>query len=112
MDIDSFIQKCDEMEIATEDTLWCDNAVINVKIASHSMGNLNVLMNIFAWIEYLGKIGHSASFKVSVDGDGAGRVRFEFDDKNIQATYDKIMADISQQNKNERKDIESFSLEG
>lgn len=42
--------------------------------------NLIRLAQILKYIESLGNIGHTTSFKVWVDGDGAARLRFKFPD--------------------------------
>lgn len=39
--------------------------------------NLDALEVLFHWIQSCGDVGHSGSAIVSVDGDGAARVKFE-----------------------------------
>ena len=44
-----------------------------MKIEIKGKGQTKHLINMLAWIELLGSVGHSASFKVYADGDGATR---------------------------------------
>lgn len=40
--------------------------------------HLNTLINMFAWMEVCGSIGHYTDFRVNYDGDGRARMVFGF----------------------------------
>lgn len=48
------------------------------------VNQLDNLESLFAWIQKLGGEGHSGSAQLFVDGDGAARLRFEVDGKEIK----------------------------
>jgi hypothetical protein len=107
MNIDGFIHKCTDMSIATESASENNNkTTMNI-----TGGDPTQLIKILAWVEFLGDIGHSTSFKVWADGDGSCRYKFSFEDKEIQKTYDSIIKDMNKEYSDNHKDIESFGLE-
>jgi hypothetical protein len=61
---------------------------MHIKIDGH--GEKKELLHMLAWIEYLGNVGHSTFFRVFVDGDGATRWKFKFDDTEQQKDFDEI----------------------
>jgi len=81
-----------------------------MKITICGNGNGKHLMNMLAWIELLGNIGHSASFKVYVDGDGNTRWGFKFEDQEIQEKYNKLKKELLKEHINTNKDIEYFNI--
>lgn len=81
-----------------------------MKIDICGSGNGKELLKMLAWIELLGNVGHSASFKVFADGDGATRWKFRFEDKEAQEKYDELRKKMLQENINTYKDIEYFEL--
>ena len=46
--------------------------------------DLNRLDQMFAFMDYCCKVGHSTEFTVSVDGDGSARLSFKIDGKDIK----------------------------
>lgn len=46
---------------------------------------LNQLEQLFAWMNYLGSAGHSASAQIFVDGDGSARPLIKRDGKRLKA---------------------------
>lgn len=80
-----------------------------MKIEIKGKGQTKHLINMLAWIELLGSVGHSASFKVYADGDGATRWRFSFEDEELQEQYKKIKKELLQ-NINHNEDIEYFEI--
>jgi len=81
-----------------------------VKIELMGNGNFDNLVCMLAYIEFLGNVGHSTSFKVFIDGDGSTRWGFRFEDDEIQNSYLRIRREISKLYNENRKDIEKFNL--
>lgn len=73
-------------------------------------GKTQHFMEMLAWIELLGKVGHSTSFKVYIDGDGSSRWQFQFEDKEEQKKFMEIQRELCKQQINEEKDIEYFEI--
>ena len=67
---------------------------------------LDKLEKMIAYMERLGKIGHSTSFTVSVDGDGRFGVSTE--DENGDSLSKKYLDEITNP---QGKDIKSFSFD-
>lgn len=69
-------------------------------------------MNMLAWIELCGNIGHTCQyFQVGVDGDGSGKMNFKFDDKDLQKDYDELKKEMLNIYQKENKDLEIISFE-
>ena len=80
----------------------------NIKIKGN--GCLKNFVKMLAWIELCGNVGHSASFKVFCDGDGATRYRFDFDDEAMRALYSLQKDILMGENINPHKDIKDFEI--
>lgn len=60
--------------------------------------NKNEFLKMLAWIELCGNIGHSCKpFEIHVDGDGKGRLKFEFNKIENQHQYNLIKKDLLKQ---------------
>jgi hypothetical protein len=81
-----------------------------MKITICGNGNGKHLMNMLAWIELLGNVGHSASFKVYADGDGNTRWKFKMENEEQQELYDQLRKKLLQEHINTNKDIEYFEI--
>lgn len=81
---------------------------MDIKILGN--GNPNHLINMLAWIEVLGSVGHSANFKVIVDGDGHCRWRFNFEDSALQKEYEILKGELVEHYINSDTDMECFEL--
>lgn len=81
-----------------------------MKIEIKGKGEVQGLVQMLAWIELLGNVGHSADFKVFCDGDGKSRWIFKFEDEETQLKYDQIRKEMLKENLNTHKDIEKFSI--
>ncbi len=66
------------------------------------------ICRMLRWTEYCGNIGHSTSFKFSVDGDGKGQVNIEFKDFN-EEQKEKLTQEIKTHYK-EHGDYKGFGL--
>lgn len=77
-----------------------------------SENNKREFMKMIAWIELCGNIGHTCQwFKVGVDGDGSGRLNFEFDDKQEQDEFDKIKNELLKEYDETDEDLKEISFE-
>lgn len=57
--------------------------------------NKDEFIKMMAWIELCGNIGHTCQwFRVGVDGDGSGSLRFKFDNEMDQNRYDNIKQEL------------------
>jgi hypothetical protein len=81
-----------------------------MKIDIQGKGNSKQLINMLAWIELLGNVGHSADFKVFSDGDGNTRWKFKFEDKELQKQFDTLRKKLCSEYINNNKDIEYFEI--
>lgn len=73
-------------------------------------GNGKHLLNMLAWIELLGNVGHSADFKVYVDGDGNSRWKFQFDNQEFQEQFNNLRKELCKEFINHNVDIDKFSI--
>lgn len=81
-----------------------------MKIDIQGNGNEKQLINMLAWIELLGNVGHSASFKVFADGDGAMRWKFKFEDEEQQEQFKALRKELCKEYINNNIDIKSFEI--
>jgi hypothetical protein len=81
-----------------------------MKIDIKGNGNTKQLINMLAWIELLGNVGHSADFKVFADGDGSTRWKFKFENEEQQKEFDALRKDLCKEYINTNIDIEHFSI--
>jgi hypothetical protein len=81
-----------------------------MKIDIKGGGNLKHFFNMLAWIELLGSVGHSADFKVFVDGDGNSRWKFKFENEEEQKLYNTLRKELCEEYINNHKDIEWFGI--
>ena len=70
---------------------------MDVKIMSRSSEkvserHLRELVNMLAWMEVCGSIGHSVNFRVNYDGDGSARLLFDFGINQEQ--YESLKTEI------------------
>lgn len=68
------------------------NKSITVKVTAgfDTVDQANTFVNMLAWMEMCGNIGHSSSFVVHLDGDGAARPKFLFDTAEMQKRYEEL----------------------
>lgn len=64
------------------------------------------VLELLTYMDYLGSVGHSTEFKVSVDGDGAGRINIDSKDKSLEQ-FKKSMKENIDKNGN----IDHFGLD-
>jgi len=81
-----------------------------VKVDIKGTGEIKQLFTMLAWIQTLGRVGHSVNFEVFVDGDGYSRWKFEFDDQEIQGKFDNLRKALVKNYIDGGKDIECFSI--
>jgi hypothetical protein len=82
----------------------------SMDIKIEGKGCTKQLIKMLAWIQLLGSVGHTANFKVIVDGDGCTRWKFKFEDKELQELFDKYKSEMLENNINTHKDIKYFEL--
>jgi hypothetical protein len=70
--------------------------------------NIKEICRMLRWSEYCGNIGHSTSFKFSVDGDGAGQVKVDFKDFT-EEQKEALTKEIKTHNK-EKGDYKGFGI--
>lgn len=63
---------------------------MKVNISARGEYQLRHLLNMLAWMEWCGNVGHSSAFTVFFDGDGAAKIKLEFEDENTQKKYDEL----------------------
>lgn len=58
----------------------------------------NEFINVLAWMEWCSNVGHSSTFTVNIDGDGAAAMKVNFEDEELQNKYNELrhsMKDIN-----------------
>lgn len=63
---------------------------INVTVEFQLERHMDTFINMLAWMELCGNIGHNTGFIVNLDGDGNARPKFTFDDPALQERFDVI----------------------
>lgn len=63
---------------------------MKVELLANSQYQLNKLLQMLAWMEWCGNVGHSSAFKVFFDGDGAAKIKLQFEDEEQQRLYDDL----------------------
>lgn len=51
---------------------------------------MNRFINMLAWMEMCGNVGHCTDFIVVMDGDGTARPKFIFETEELQKQFDEI----------------------
>lgn len=51
-------------------------------------------MQILAWMELCGNVGHFTNFLVGLDGDGNARPKFVFEDEDTQNIFDEMRSNL------------------
>ncbi len=81
-----------------------------MKIEICGKGCTKQLVKMLAWIELLGNVGHTSSFKVITDGDGHTRWKFKFEDEELQERFDELRKELCKEYIGNHKDIEYFEI--
>lgn len=63
---------------------------ININVTFPKEYQLNRFINMLAWMELCGNVGHFTDFVVAMDGDGNARPKFTFDDSGVQKQFDEL----------------------
>ena len=63
---------------------------LNIEVIFHEDRQINQFVNMLAWMEYCGNIGHCTDFFVRMDGDGNARPKFKFENEKLQESYDEL----------------------
>ena len=66
----------------------------NITVFFDTPQHLNTFINMLAWMELCGNIGHRTKFIVDLDGDGTARPKFSFDTDDMQKQYKKLRQEI------------------
>ena len=56
--------------------------------------NANQFLNMLAWMELCGNVGHCTDFQVRLGGDGSARPKFKFDSEEMQKSFDDLRTDM------------------
>lgn len=76
-----------------------------------SVNDNEEMLRLMAWIEICGSIGHSSEFTVNVDGDGRGRVKFDFPTLEEKSNYNRIKNELFQKWNDGKIDVKEFNIE-
>lgn len=63
---------------------------LNLTVIFPEERQMNVFLNMLAWMELCGNVGHCTDFVVKLDGDGSARPKFIFNDESLQNSYDEL----------------------
>ena len=58
------------------------------RVTARSMEDLLMFVRLCSVIQHAGDIGHCATLKVVVDGDGSGRYKFSVDGEDLPSNKD------------------------
>ena len=56
--------------------------------------HMNQFLNMLAWMELCGNVGHCTDFQVRLDGDGSARPKFKFNSEEMQKSFDDLRTDM------------------
>lgn len=54
---------------------------------------MDMFVNMLAWMEYCGNVGHCTDFLVRLDGDGSARPKFVFENEKTQESFNDLKRD-------------------
>ena len=63
---------------------------LKLEVSFHNDRQMNEFVNMLAWMELCGNVGHCTDFTVRLDGDGAARPKFKFETEELQKSYDEL----------------------
>ena len=84
---------------------------MKLNISAHDDTQLNAVANILAIIEACGELGHSTDFAITVNGDGNGRIKVEFEDKETQESYENLVKESKKLYIDEKVKVEVINAE-
>jgi len=70
--------------------------------------HVSEVLRMLRYMQYLGGVGHSTDFKVSVDGDGAGRIKIDIHNWT-EESKENLLNQIKEE-MDGNSDIKSFGL--
>lgn len=77
-----------------------------------SKENKREFLKMLAWIQLCGDVGHTCQwFKVGVDGDGTGRLRFIFDDAEDLEIFNDVKKELMKDWNAGKGDLKQISFE-
>ena len=77
-----------------------------------SKENKREFLKMLAWIQICGEYGHTPKkFKVSVDGDGSGRLKFIFDDTEDLEIFNDVKQELIRDYNKCKGDLQQISFE-
>lgn len=62
----------------------------DITVCFETEAHMNKFINMLAWMEFCGNIGHCTTFSVRMDGDGTARPKFYFDTPEFQKSYEEL----------------------
>lgn len=63
---------------------------LNIEVYFQEDRQMNRFVNMLAWMEFCGNIGHCTDFFVRLDGDGSARPKFKFETEELQKSYEEL----------------------
>ena len=57
---------------------------------------MDMFVNMLAWMEYCGNVGHCTDFLVRLDGDGSARPKFIFENEKAQESFNDLKRDAKE----------------
>lgn len=77
-----------------------------------SKENKREFLKMLAWIQLCGDVGHTCQwFRVGVDGDGTGRLRFTFDDTEDLEIFNDVKKELMRDYNKGKGDLKQISFE-
>ena len=82
---------------------------LNLTVKFKKEYQLKRFLQILAWMEMCGNVGHFTNFLVGLDGDGNARPKFIFEDECIQNIFDEMRTTLCKEDLNTIPNIKNVS---
>lgn len=69
-------------------------STLKIEVSFPHERQINKFINMLAWMELCGNVGHCTDFIIRLDGDGSARPKFKFETEELQKEYDQLKKDI------------------
>lgn len=67
---------------------------LNLTVNFNKKYQMERFLQILAWMEMCGSVGHFTNFLVGLDGDGNARPKFTFEDEEIQNLFNEMRSKL------------------
>lgn len=70
-------------------------STLKIEVSFPEERQMKRFINMLAWMELCGNVGHCTDLMVRLDGDGNARPKFKFETEELQKEYDELRKSFS-----------------